>query len=323
MVDFEHSEFNEFIMREWGRWSDDTVKTRQSGMVKFEEYIIDKNIEIDDVNKKNIDNFLNYMTSPSKRGGAGLTDLTASIYITAVRKFFDWHYLGQEDETNPCDGLDTDHLSFQAEFDKITLDEDELRALVDSAPTKRAKALVAVMAATGLRLREACTLELDQLILPKRKIEDVYTLKRDDEHYRSVYFDRRTRRILKNYINSTRGKYGESEYLFVARNVNNEEAKKKDTPLSVDRGRTDFKSAVENCDEMEKYLDTNLMANGVKRSTITSHICRRSFCQIFVDNGGDLMSLKNIAGWKTLETAKTYLDGDNDLDTRDRFGVQL
>ena len=323
MVNFEHQVFNDFIRREWGRWSDDTVKTRQSGLVKFEEYLLERNIEIDDVSKKDIDNFLNHMNSAKKHGGEGLTDLTASIYITAVRKFYNWHYLDEEDKTNPCDDLDTDHLNFKAEYDKITLNEDELRALVDSAPTKRSKALVALMAGTGMRLQEACTLEKDQVILKERKVKEVETLKRDDGHERTVYFDRRTRMVLKNYINTTRAKYGESDYLFIARNVNNKESKKKDTPLSVDRARTDFNEAVENCEEMEKYLDVNIQANGVERSTITSHICRRSFCQIFVNNGGDLMSLKNIAGWKTIETAKNYLDGDNDLDTRDKYGVQL
>ena len=322
MVDFEHQQFNDFIRREYGRWSDDTVRTRQSGLVKFEEYILERDIDIDDVSKKDIDNFLNHMNSSKKHGGEGLTDLTASIYITAVRKFYNWHYL-DKDETNPCDDLDTDHLDFKAAYDKITLTEDELRALVDAAPTKRSKALVSLMAGTGMRIREACTLELDQIILTERKVQNLKTLKRDDGHERTVYFDRRTRMIIQDYINTTRAKYGESDYLFIARNVNNQEAKTKDTPLSVDRGRTDFKAAVENCEAMHKYLDTNITANNVERSTITSHICRRSFCQIFVNNGGDLMSLKNIAGWKTLETAKNYLSGDNDLDTRDKFGPRL
>lgn len=319
MVDFEHQEFNDFIRTEWGKWSEDTVLNRQSGLSKFEDYILDRDIDIDEVNERTIHDFLSHMTADEKRGGEGMTDLSASQYITAVRKFYNWHLLGTE-ESNPCDDLDTDHLDFKPEYDKITLDEDELRALIDAAPTKRSKALVSLMAGTGMRLQEACTLELEQVKLSKRKVENVETLKRDDGHERDVYFDRRTRRILKDYMNSTRGKYGESDYLFVARNVNNQEAKEKDTPLSVDSARKDFNKAVENCEELEHYIETNEVSNGAERSNITSHILRRSFCQIFVNNGGDLMTLKNIAGWKTLETAKSYLDGDTDLDSRDKFG---
>lgn len=319
MVDFEIQEFNDFIRTEWGRWSEDTVLNRQSGLVKFEKYILERDIDIDDVSKRNIRDYLSYLTADEEHGGAGMTDLSASQYITSVRKFYEWYLLDKE-KSNPCDGLNTDHLDFTVAYEKITFNEDELKALIDSAPTKRSKSLVALMAGTGMRLQEACTLELDQVNLSKRKVENVKTLKRDDNHHRTVYFDRRTRRIIQDYINSTRSKYSESEYLFVARNVNNEESKTKDTPLSVDRARTDFNSAVENCDEIQHYLEENEIATGQTRSNITSHICRRSFCQIFVNNGGDLMSLKNIAGWKTLETAKSYLDGNTDLQTRDKFG---
>jgi len=324
MVEFYHGEFNKFIMREKGRQSKSTYQTRQSGIVKFEYFICLNGLDITEVNQKHIDDFLTWLQIEQN-----VTDLTASTYITAVRKFYNYYYLGT-DEKNPCDDLDTNHMDLDnPEFDKIKLNEDELRALIDAAPTKRAKALISLLAGTGLRIQEACKLKYDtgrdfrkmknEIILGKRMIKNVETLKRDG-HYRTVYFDRRTRRILKDYINSSRSKYGESDYLFIARNVNNKDDLDKDKPMSVARGRVDFNSAVDNCDEIEHLLEYNETANGAKRSNITSHICRRSFCQIFVDNGGDLMSLKNIAGWDTLETAKNYLEGKNDLDTRDKFG---
>jgi len=324
MVEFYHDEFNQFIGKQKRRFAKSTYLTRQSGLVKFEYYILLNGIDIDDVNQRHIDDFLDWL-----QGEQELTDITASTYITAVRKFYDNYYMATDDK-NPCRDLNTDHMDLKnPEFEKIKLNEDELRALIDAAPTKRSKALVALLAGTGLRIQEACKLKYDtdrdwrkkenELILGKRMVKDVETLKRDG-HKRTVYFDRRTRRILKDYINSTRAKYGESDYLFIARNVNNKEDLNKDKPMSVARGRVDFNSAVENCDDIQHLLEYNETANGAKRANITSHICRRSFCQIFVDNGGDLMSLKNIAGWETLETAKNYLEGDNDLDTRDKFG---
>ena len=316
MVDFEHKEFNKFIRREKGRFTKDTWMNRQSGIAKFEEYILKNDLEIDECTQRNLDSYLSYLTTPQDEGGAGLTDLSASLYMTAVRKFYDW-YLMDEDAENPARKVSTSHMDLKnVEYDKITLNQDELRALVDSAETQRGKALISLMASTGLRLREACSLKRKQVELEFRKVSEVKTLKRDDDHHRDVFFDRRTRRILKKYINGTRAKYGESKYFFTSRNNTN-------SHMSTDRGRVEFKRAVENCDEVQEYIDFNVMADGRERSTLSSHILRRSFCQIFVDNGGDIMTLKNIAGWDKLETAKSYLDESNDLQTRDKFGVQL
>ena len=285
-------------------------------MVKFEEYLIGADLAIDECTQRDLDFYLTQLTTDEEDGGEGLTDMSASLYMTALRKFYDWYYM-DEDTENPARQVSTDHMDLKnVEYDKITLNQDELRALVDSAETERGKALISLMASTGLRLREACSLKLEQVELGFRKISEVKTLKRDDDHHRDVFFDRRTRRILKKYIDGTRAKYAESDYLFTSRNNT-------DSHMSTDRGRVEFNRAVENCEAVQEYIDYNVMADGRERSTLSTHILRRSFCQIFVDNGGDIMTLKNIAGWKNLETAKSYLSENNDLQTRDKFGVQL
>jgi len=65
------------------------------------------------------------------------------------------------------------------------------------------------------------------------------------------------------------------------------------------------------------------MADGRQRATMSTHILRRSFCQNWINSNGDIMSLRNIVGWKNLETAKEYISDDTSVDKRDRYGITL
>jgi hypothetical protein len=48
-----------------------------------------------------------------------------------------------------------------------------------------------------------------------------------------------------------------------------------------------------------------------------------TFRLAWVDNGGDLMNLKNQVGWVSLETVKKYRNDDVDPDKVERYGLDL
>ncbi len=129
---------------------------------------------------------------------------------------------------------------------KITLSPDEISALVESAQTMRGKAMLSLMASTGLRAKECCEAELEKLDLDERALT-VDTVKTDFGE-RTVYFDRKTRRVLKKYSREYREKYAETndEYLFLSRNINQHT---EHPHVSTDRLRQEFIDAVENCEE--------------------------------------------------------------------------
>ena len=314
-VDFENEEFERFLRTERGLKSESTIKNYQSGLVKFEEFLLREDLEIEDVGK----NEIKLLVASLKED---LTDLTVSQYLTAIKKFY--IYLDEEDEeekiTTPV-GLiaRNEYLDLNSvEHKKPSLSQDELRHLVNSATSKRAEAMLSLMASAGLRVREACQAKVSKLDLEERCLE-LMTIKNDFGE-RKAYFDRRTRRVLNEYINGGfRDEYQhtDSDFIFLSKAYGQYGSEKY---LSVDRARQDFVSAVDNSDLQPEYQE---YSDGRKRSTFTTHILRRSFCQHWIDNDGDLMSLRNQVGWESLETAKNYIDDEATIEKRDKFGIDL
>jgi len=317
-VEFAIPEFKEFIDREKGRWKQGTWKNRQSGMVKFEGWLSEYNKDYRDITPRDIDSWLSWMTRDKEEGGEGLADLTAWEYLTAVRIFYDWYYMNESDAVNPAREVGTRHLNRNPEHDKPTLDEQELRALVNSAESVRGRALLALMASTGMRVGEAVSLKRTQIELKTRTVHDVETEKRRDGHTRPVWFDRTTRRYLRKWL---KGGYREqyatdSDYFFTSYGERGEH-------MSTDRAREEFVDAVKNCSEIEYLVNFTELSDGRERCSVTTHILRRSCFQIMADNGATGLQLQALAGWKKIETANEYITGNTNRDVRDKTGPSL
>ncbi|MFD1569537.1 tyrosine-type recombinase/integrase [Halorubrum laminariae] len=310
MSDLDTEEFNQFILARKGRKAKSTLQNYKSALRIFEDYCLEYDVDPREISGREMDTFFGYLQS-------NVSEITAAQYLGNISQFYEWFYMDSESE-NPVSKLPQEFDSKSTEHKKPTLDIEQIKDLVDSAETVRAKALLSLMASTGLRLAEACQSELSCLDLEERELE-VETVKTDFGD-RFVYFDRKTRRLLDKYINDGyRAKYHlpDSDYIFIASNTNQYGT---DAHISTDVGRRLFMKALENSSidiEYEEYSD------GRKRSIYTTHILRRTFCQNWIDKNGDIMSLRNIVGWMNLETAKHYVDDTASIDKRDRYGVTL
>lgn len=291
-----------------------TFQNRRSGIRKFEKWLKQENLTAPEIDSNQAEKFFKWLILED---GEDLTELTSYQYLIAVSEYYNNdNYF----EFNPVDGVDTSWIDYEPKHDKPDLSQDELRALVDSAQSKRGEALLSLMASTGMRVGEAVSVTMDQLDLDERMIEDLETIKTDFGE-RTIFFDRTTRRILRDYINKGyRDKYAsDSEYLFTSNG-------EKQEYMSTDVARKEFIKAVAECEEIQHKVEYHSMGgddDDRMRCSVGTHILRRSFCQNWVDNGGDIMSLKNIAGWEELETAKEYLDSSVDREKRDKHGVRL
>jgi site-specific recombinase XerD len=296
------------------KYSKSTYQNRKSGVNKFETWLEEKGYTPDELDSFEFDKFFKWMI---REDGADLTELSAYQYLNAIRKYYDYN---PDFESNPAREIDTSWLEYEVKHDKPNLTQEELRALVDSAQSKRGEALLSLMASTGMRVGEAVSVTMEQLDLDERMIENIETIKTDFGK-RTVYFDRSTRRILRDYINKGyRDKYAsDSDYLFTSNGEKQEH-------MSTDIARKEFIRAVAECDEIQDKVEYHSMGgddDDRMRCSVGTHILRRSFCQNWVDNGGDIMSLKNVVGWEHLETAKNYLDASVDREKRDKHGVRL
>lgn len=311
MVEFERQELQDFLEAKRSRKAESTIQNYQAGLTRFDSFLVSRDMTVEDVGVREADTFLGMMNR-------NVSDGTAGQYLTAVNKFYEWYYMGQ-DVQNPIEEVDTSDLDRTSNrHDKPALEQSELRNLVESAQSKRAEALLSVMASTGMRVREACECTISKLNLDERYME-IQTVKNDFGE-RTAYFDRKTRRVLNEYLNhGFRAEYEhtDSDYVFLSKAYGQHESNQH---LSTDRARVDFRTAVKESDiepEIEEYSD------GRERWTITTHILRRSFCQHWFREDGDIMSLRNQVGWENLESAKAYLPDEATLEKRDRFGVDL
>lgn len=288
--------------------SDSTLGNRKSALNKFKKWLEMEELELDDVDDFMVNEFFKWMIVEED-----LSELSAYNYLISVKSYFDFVPSLDKDV---CD-IDTSWINYAPKYDKPSLEEDELSALVGATNSKRGEALLGLMAGTGMRLGEAVDIEMEQVDLDNRCIRDLETIKTDYGE-RTVYFNRKVRRILREYIKQGyRGKYpSNGSYLFLS---DGERSKH----ISTDRGRVEFKRAVADCDVIDDKVKYEEMSDGRVRCSVTSHILRRSFCQNWIDNGGDIMSLKNQVGWVDLETAKAYLSEDVDKEKVDKFGVKF
>jgi len=308
MPDFAHQPFERFLRSQRNLKADSTIGNYQSGLSKYDDFLQQEDLTVEDVGRKDIQLFISDLAGE-------VSDQTVSNYLTAVTKYYEW-----EEMESPLAEINTgEYLDLKSvKHSKPTLSVEQVKDVVDSAQSKRAHAMLALMASSGMRLKEACSCKLSNLDLDERYIE-IETVK-NDFGWRRAFFDRKTRRLLNQYINGGhRDEYEgtDSDYIFLSKAYGQYEG---NGHLSTDRGRKDFRTAVTNSSvepDIEEYDD------GRERWTITTHILRRSFCQHWIDEDGDLMSLKNQVGWESLETAKSYIDDEATLDKRDSYGVRL
>lgn len=323
-MEWDHRQIDQFIERQKGSKADSTITNYQSALRRFEQYINEYDIDIEAISGRDMDVFIGQLEGD-------LAESTAAQYIGNVSVFYDW-LLMDVDKKNPVNKANPDLDGSATTHAKPTLTTDQLRDLVDSAGTMRGKALLSLMASTGMRLAEACNSKLSKLDLEEREIK-IDTVKTDFGE-RTVYFDRKTRRLLDTYINDRyRLKYNDpdSDYIFIASNTNQYKVTEQEDAaqngveidnanISTDVGRRIFMRALA---ESNINIEYETYSDGRKRSIYTSHILRRSFCQSWIDNNGDIMSLRNIVGWENLETAKNYIDDTTSIDKRDRYGITL
>ncbi|PHQ40822.1 hypothetical protein Z052_18130 [Halorubrum sp. C191] len=302
-----------WLRRRKSRLADGTYSSEQSAVTALTEFLEKENKALENMDFLSADDFLSYLTNDK-----GLADNTAVNYYSKIQQMYEYYIKAKKlNRENPFDEVDIDHLNYdEASNDKINLDKTEVRSLIESMPEMRAKALFSFQATTGARIGEVIRLKMENLDLSERSAK-IITLKNEKQDDRVVYFDRKSRRYLSKYINNGyRSKFpnDDSKYVFITRIADR---------ISRDRASSLFTNGVENCSEIQNKLDSNLKANGDERSTITTHILRRSYAQNWVDSGGDIMTLRNLMGWRDLETARQYLNDDVDKDKMDRYGLDL
>lgn len=210
------------------------------------------------------------------------TPRTKAHYLTVFNSFYKYLVFMDKIDVNPCDGIKSPRLEKKL---PNYLTSDEIDKLFDLRLTKpidyRNKALLEVIYATGARISEVISLELNQIdfeecvikVMGKGKKERIIPL--GNTALNSLYI----------YISNYRA--------FLVKN---------DTCNYVFLNKNGTKISRQGVFKILKELANNA---GIKKE-ISPHTLRHSFATNLLNNGADLRVIQELLGHENLETTEIY-----------------
>ncbi|MCP2520075.1 tyrosine recombinase XerC [Candidatus Aminicenantes bacterium AC-708-M15] len=254
-----------------------TIKNYRFDLYRFNEYLEEKNIQLNKVDNVSIRGF---MADCFKRGES---KSTIARRLAAIRSFFQYLIRRGKLKDNPAKVISTPK---QEKKIPSFLTEQEISTLLDSIKPStpleaRDKAILELLYATGMRLSELVSLNLEDVNLR----EQLVRVKGKGKKERVIPFGRIALQSLNNYLklrNTINKGRVDARALFL-----NYQGKRI-SPRSVER-------------ILEKYVKQLV----IKRK-VSPHSIRHSFASHLLSRGADLRAIQELLGHESLSTTQKY-----------------
>ncbi len=253
--------------------SNETINNYKYDLIKFDKFLANKNIDIINVETKNILEYLKKINN--------LDSSSISRNITTINSFYNYLIVNKIVNSNPCEFIDRPKLKKRIP-NTLTVDEIDnlLNIELNNEFDYRNKAMLELMYSSGLRVSEMVNLttrdiDFENCIVRcfgKGAKERIVPLNDYVIFYLKKYLKIRHRLLKKN----------RNDYLFL-----NNHGKK--------LTRQGFEYILKNILE-EKKID----------KYITPHTLRHSFATHLLEGGADLRSIQILLGHENLTTTTIY-----------------
>jgi integrase/recombinase XerD len=176
--------------------SSESLRSYMATIKIFNEYLRMKGLDFFGVDKNVLRSFLEYLRKDRQVGHK-----TTENYFTSIAGFYD--YLEYEDmiEKNPVHSIRKRYIRSYKENDEGQMRKlisiEDMANLINTTLDVRDKAIIAILAKTGIRRRELITLDVDNIDWVEQCIRLKPTPKRTN---RIVFFDDETAYILHRWI---------------------------------------------------------------------------------------------------------------------------
>ena len=203
--------------------------------------------------------------------------------LSSLRSFFDWLILEGERQDNPCDRIDAPKLG---RYLPEVLSVEEVTAILESVDTAagwtglRDRAILEILYGCGLRVSEACGLQISHVYLQEGFVRVVG--KGDKE--RLVPLGEMAADAFKNYLDA---RPAAAEPAF------------DDVAFLNKNGRPLSRVAIFNLVKKQALLA------GVRKE-ISPHTFRHSFATHLIENGADLRVVQEMLGHESILTTEIY-----------------
>lgn len=256
-------------------FSKNTINIYTYEITKFNEFIKEKQIELIDIKKENIVDYLKTLD--------GYKDRTIHVKLVAIRCFY--HFLAKDGyiKYNPAGDIDNMKLG---RILPTVLTKEEIDMMIDSFNEDdlielRNKTIMEVIYSSGIRVSELCDLKTNYVYLKEERMK---VLGKGNKE-RIVFIGDRAAELISKYYKYVRPKLlkgKESPYLFVS-----------NSGKQMDRAY--IFGFIKKC---AKICNIN--------KNVSPHTLRHSFATHLLENDADLRTIQLLLGHSDISTTEIY-----------------
>ena len=240
---------------------------------------------------KAIDNCMAYVNKPEaeikpidlelwQSSMSNLSSASVAQRTSAVREYFKFLYRNEFISRNPAEMLEAPQIKNR---EQSALNGEQVRAMVNAATNERNKAIIMMLAQTGLRIHELANITLEQY---ESRSNNVLVIRGKGDKDRLVGLADETIELIDSYIANER-KDG-CEYLFVGNRGNKMDGKNTSAMLKV----CARKAGIENWEELH----------------ISNHTMRRTFATMMSEADVPIEVISKAMGHSSVAiTANRYI----------------
>lgn len=211
---------------------------------------------------------------------SNLSSASVAQRTSAVREYFKFLYRNEFIGRNPAEMLEAPQIKNR---EQSALNGEQVRAMVNAATNERNKAIIMMLAQTGLRIHELANITLEQY---ESRSNNVLVIRGKGDKDRLVGMADETIKLIDNYIANER-KDG-CEYLFVGNRGNKMDGKNTSAMLKV----CARKAGIENWEELH----------------ISNHTMRRTFATMMSEADIPIEVISKAMGHSSVAiTANRYI----------------
>lgn len=210
---------------------------------------------------------------------SNLSSASVAQRISAVREYFKFLYRNEFISRNPAEMLEAPQIKNR---EQSALNGEQVRAMVNAATNERNKAIIMMLAQTGLRIHELANITLEQY---ESRSNNVLVIRGKGNKDRLVGLADETIDLIDSYIANER-KDG-CEYLFVGNRGNKMDGKNTSAMLKV----CARKAGIENWEELH----------------ISNHTMRRTFATMMSEADVPIEVISKAMGHSGIQITSRYV----------------
>ncbi len=270
------NDFLEFLKND-KKLSENTLQSYRRDIVQYEEYVYKKRIDFLNTESEEINAYLKFLQKNNKKSS------TISRSLASIRSFYQYLLRIKVITKDPTEGIQSPKIEKKA---PSVLSSQEVELLLEQPSTEdlkgmRDKAMLEFAYATGMRVTEIISLDLDSV-----NLEQGYVVCKNGSKQRNIPLGTMSLKALKDYIENARPiiiKDDSVKALFV--NINGKRLT-----------RQGFWKIV-------KYYKEQAHIS----KEITPHVLRHSFATHLLQNGADLKAIQTMLGHSDISSTQVYM----------------